>query len=269
VRQLSFRRLHLRRISKTFFPSSSTLQKDFWDVFPTSTLEEENFLLLGFQQVYSWVLLRPSQYWYANCKSCLRKSDRAHLITKLSINKFAWWIFWIYAKAGHEPQHRVTKLLTSKLKMLSGMVFESHSLHYISLFALYREGDYTLYSPLSALPVGRRLRSSVALTLYLPIVVNPFSTRVLLQFFPPVCPLPRFFSRFAPLKTSLIFCSVVRLPLTRRNMLLNITFFKKPTNIFCFVFFSTSCYEYQGACNMPGRMYQGSHNMSGTLLHTP
>jgi hypothetical protein len=29
VRQLSFRRLHLRRISKTFFPSSSTLQKDF------------------------------------------------------------------------------------------------------------------------------------------------------------------------------------------------------------------------------------------------
>jgi hypothetical protein len=196
VRQLSFRRLHRRRIFKTFFPSSSTLQKDFWDFSPTSTLEEENFLLLGFQQVYSWVLLRPSQYWYANCKSSLRKSDRAHLITKLSINKFAWWIFWIYAKGDHEPQHRVTKLLISKLKMLSGMVFESHSLHYISLLALYREADYVLYSPLSALPVGRRLRSSVALTLYFPIVVNPFSTRVLLQIFPPSLPFTSFFFTF-------------------------------------------------------------------------
>ncbi len=183
MRQLSFRRLHRRRIFKTFFPSSSTL-------------EEENFLLLGFQQVYSWVLLRPSQYWYANCKSSLRKSDRAHLITKLSTNKFAWWIFWIYAKGDHEPQHRVTKLLISKLKMLSGMVFESHSLHYISLLALYREADYVLYSPLSALPVGRRLRSSVALTLYFPIVVNPFSTRVLLQIFPPSLPFTSFFFTF-------------------------------------------------------------------------
>ncbi len=176
----------------TFFPSSSTLQKDFLDFFPTSTLEEENFLL-GFR---SWVLLRPSQFWYANCKSCLRKSDRAHLITKLSINKFAWWIFWVYAKGGHETQHRVKKLVISKLKMLSGMVFESHSLPYIRLLALYREGDYTLYSPLSALPVGRRLRSSVALTLYLPIVVNPFSTRVLLQFFLPRMPFASFFFTF-------------------------------------------------------------------------
>ncbi len=181
MRQLSFRRLHRRRISKTFFPSCSTLQKDFWDFFPTSSLTEENFLLLGFRQVCSWVLLRPSQSWYANCKSCLRKSDRAHLITKLSINKFAWWIFWIYAKGDHETQHRVKKLVISKLEMLLGMVFESHSLHYISLLALSGEGDYTLYSPLSALPVGRRLHSSVALTLYSPIVANPFSTRVLLH----------------------------------------------------------------------------------------
>jgi len=196
VRQLSFRRLHSRRISKTFFPSSSILLKDFWDFFPTSTLEEENFLLLGFPQVYSWVLLMPSQYWYANCTSYLRKSDPAHLITKLSTNKFACWIFWIYAKGDHETQHRVTKVHRSKLKMLSGMVFESHSLHYISLLALYREGDYTLYSPLSALPVGRRLRSSVALTLYLPIVANPFSTRVLLQFFPPSLPFASFFFTF-------------------------------------------------------------------------
>ncbi len=104
-------------------------------------------------------------------------------------------MFWIYAKGDHEPQHRVTKLI-SKLTMLSGMVFESHSLHYISLLALYREGDYTLYSPLSALPVGRRLRSSVALTLYLPIVVNPFSARVPLQFFPPSLPFASFFFTF-------------------------------------------------------------------------
>jgi hypothetical protein len=40
-----------------------------------------------------WVLLRPSQDWYANCKSCLRKADCAHLITKSSINKSAWWTF--------------------------------------------------------------------------------------------------------------------------------------------------------------------------------
>ncbi len=196
MRQFSFRRLHRRIISKTFFPSSSTLQKDFWDIFPTSTSEEENFLLLGFREVCSWVLLRPSQSWYANCKRCLRKSDRAHVITKLSINKFAWWIFWIYAKGDHETQHPVTKLVISKLKMLSGMVFESHSLHYISLLALYREGDYTLYSPLSALPVGRRLRSSVTLTLYLPIVANPFRTRVLLQIFPPSLPFAMFVSTF-------------------------------------------------------------------------
>jgi hypothetical protein len=76
------------------------------------------------------------------------------------------------------------------------MVFESHSLHYISLLALYREGDYTLYSPLSALPVGRRLRSSVTLTLYLPIVANPFRTRVLLQIFPPSLPFAMFVSTF-------------------------------------------------------------------------
>jgi len=124
--------------------------------------------------------------------------------------------------------------------MLSGMVFESHSIHYISLLVLYREGDYTLYSPLSALPVGRRLRSSVALTLYLPRVVNPFSTRVLLQFFPPSLPFASFFFTFCTLKTSLIFCNVVALPLYQAQYAGEHSIFQKAHNHFLFFCFFSS-----------------------------
>ncbi len=85
---------HCRRITETF-SRLLLLCRRIYETFPRLLLSrKKNFLLLVFRQVYiSWVLLRPSQYSYANCKSCLRKADCAHLITKSSINKCAWWTF--------------------------------------------------------------------------------------------------------------------------------------------------------------------------------
>jgi hypothetical protein len=78
------------------------------------------------------------------------------------------------------------------------------------------------------------------LTLYLPIVVTAVSTRVYL-------------SRFA-LVTS-----------QDTNPMGNIFFFHLVT--FCTR--NLPCYEYQGAPIIPADIYQGSHNMSDSMLHTP
>jgi hypothetical protein len=94
ISKTSFRLLqHCRRITETF-SRVLLLSRRIYETFSRLLHWKKNFLLLGFRQVYiRWVLLRPSQYWYANCKSCLRKADCAHLITKSSINKCAWWTF--------------------------------------------------------------------------------------------------------------------------------------------------------------------------------